>query len=194
VPSSAGSAERFSLPSREVKTALRRVRWLEQQHDVAALASELEDPFFIGGGEMSRAAAARALGRMGDSTAGSQLVAVLDDPSDSLRHAAVRALIDIGYRDSAERLVPRLDDSYRPVRLAAARGLGLFRYSEAREALRRALESDDPWLRLNAAEALAAIGESDLRPVVADALVRERWRFLGGRRRRWRRLLSGLQD
>lgn len=175
--------------------ALRRIYALERKRDVGLLIRALDNPIEKGPNATVRAAAAAALGRLGDPRAGEHLVPLVADRSEEVRYAAVRALGLIGYEGATERLGAALDDPSIDVRRAAAAALGRLRPGSAQRSLCAAIRSDDAWVRLYAAEALAASGDDDIQALVAEAAARERFSlreplYSIGRRKRWRRLLT----
>ncbi|MDE2489489.1 MAG: HEAT repeat domain-containing protein, partial [Elusimicrobia bacterium] len=108
-----------------------------------------------------RAAAALALGRIGDEIAVPSLAAALKDPAPEVRYAAALSLGRIPVEGVATRLerVLRLDPDWRP-RYAALIGLGRSRKSFVEPDLARALATDPAWqVRQQAARSLADLGD-----------------------------------
>lgn len=125
-----------------------------------------------------RAAAISALGRIGDTSAGSVILRHLDDPDEEIRRAAAEALGNLQDSFSLSPLVNRFSDPSRKVRMAAARAAGRFG-TPALLLLLDASESPDPDVRSAALEGLGALrGRPVLHPLIksltdSDAGVRE---------------------
>jgi HEAT repeat protein len=166
---------------------LKRVYALEKERDVQALGRMLDNPVELSPSRTVRAAAAAALGRIGDPVAGEKLLEAVGDPSREVRYAAVRSLGLVKYQAAGPKLVEALDDDSLNVRRAAIVSLGLVGFDDAIPQLDRALESQDPWTRLYAAEALAGIGDPSLPEKLPLAAGREK-RLALARRKRWRNL------
>lgn len=106
-----------------------------------------------------RAAAARALGSIGDSAAAGPLAAALADKNAAVRLAAAQALGTIGDARAVEPLILARGDTDREVRLAAAAALAQIG-SAAVDPLAAALKGlRMPDRRADAARALGAIGD-----------------------------------
>jgi HEAT repeat protein len=179
----------------EYRDALRRVYALEREGNVEWLIHALDSPVERGPDTTVRAAAAAALGRIGDLRATEPLVSLLDDPSEEVRYAAVRSLTKIGAAVPTAALLPLTRDESLNVRRAALLALGSLDDDESLPVLRETMTSDDPWLRLYAAEALAGGDDEEYPRRVAEAASRERFNlrepfYSLGRRKRWKRLLS----
>lgn len=151
--------------------ALRRIHGFEDRRSPGgeALAGFLKDR-----DAETRAAAARALGRIGSESALPALLAALEDGDSDVRREAVFALGligDAGARDG----VRRIAGSNAPVLLRgeAIRTLGRLKGEGAAEAVIPFLADPVPALRADAAVALAATGDSvaavNLKPLLADA-------------------------
>ena len=127
------------------------------------------------------AAAADALGRLGDVGAVKPLVGALGDDRSEVREAAAEALGRLTARDAVEPLIRAAGDSDWRVRDAAACALGQLGDRAAVEPLRLALGDDSLWVGKHAAEALGLLGDAratdplvaavrdDRRPVVRAA-------------------------
>jgi HEAT repeat protein len=170
---------------------LKRIYALESERDVRALGRMLDNPVELSPDRTVRAAAAAALGRIGDPIAGERLLAAADDPSREVRYAVVRSLGFVKYSAAGPKLVDALDDESLNVRRAAVVSLGLVRFEEAIPELRRAMEAQDPWTRLYAAESLAAIGDRSLAEKLPAAARREK-RLAFSRRKRWQKLAESV--
>jgi FOG: HEAT repeat len=105
-----------------------------------------------------RAAAARSLGRIGDSRAVEPLIAVLGDARKEVRRAAVQALSLIGNPRAVEPLIGVLKDSDPIVRQTAAHAVGKVG-APAFEPLIGALTDSTAGVRQAAARALGTIGD-----------------------------------
>ena len=106
-----------------------------------------------------RAAAARSLGRIGDSRAVEPLIAVLGDARKEARRAAVEALSRIGSPRAVEPLIGALKDSDPIVRQTAAGAVGKVG-APAVEPLIGALADATAGVRQAAARALGTIGDA----------------------------------
>lgn len=166
---------------------LRRIYALEREHDVTGLIHMLDNPIERDPQSTVRAAAAAALGRLGDPTAGDALTAAADDGSEQVRYAVVRAIGFVRAAQAGPTLVEALGDGVLNVRRAAALSLGLIAYHDGIPALRKQLDAEDPWTRLYAAESLALLGDRDLVTVLPALRARDS-RFARGRPKRWREL------
>jgi HEAT repeat protein len=159
----------------DYEQALRRIYALEPERNIGLLIRALDNLIESGPNATVRAAAAAALGRLGDARAGEYLVPLVADRSEEVRYAAVRAL------------------------RAAAAALSRLRQHNAQRSLRAAMQCDDAWVRLYAAEALAAVGDEEIQTFVAEGAARERFSlheplYSIGRRKRWRRLLASTHQ
>ena len=120
-----------------------------------------------------RAAAAEALGALGDPAALPQLAEVLDsDDSPPVRANAAQALGSLGDPAALPQLTEALDsDDSPPVRANAAQALGSLGDPAAIPQLTEALDSDDsPPVRAAAAQALGSLGDPAALPQLAEAL------------------------
>lgn len=127
---------------------------LEASGDVAGLIKALGYEKDAG----VRAAAARSLGRIGDSRAVEPLIAVLGDARRDVRQAAVEALSLIGNPRAIEPIIGLLKDSDPIVRQTAAGALGRVG-APAVEPLCGALTDSTAGVRRAAARALGTIGD-----------------------------------
>jgi HEAT repeat protein len=128
-------------------------------------------------GQSVRAAAARALRRIGDAAAVPGLLAALGDANADVRRAAA-ALGEIGYAAAVPGLLAALDDAEARVREAAAAALREIGYAAAVPGLLAALGDADWRVRRAAAAALGQIGAPAVPGLLAalrdaDADVRE---------------------
>jgi len=165
--------------------ALRVIHGLEDRRDPGAgkLAGYLRDK-----SPDTRAAAALALGRIGDEAAVPSLLPVLEDSDAAVRRAALFALGVIGSADARD-AVRRVAGSNAAAeeRAEAVRALGRLRGEGAAEALLPFLADTDPGVRADAAVALASTGDSvaaiDLGPLLGDPdpRVRARAAWAAGR-------------
>lgn len=140
-----------------------RPRGVEGVPFLAALLLRLDEPV-----EM-RAAAALAMGRIGDGVAVPALSEALKDPNPQVRYASALSLGRLPVDGVATRLerVLRLDPDWRP-RYAAAIALGRLRKAFSAAALSQALAEDKDWrVRQQAARSLQDIGT----PLAAEALL-----------------------
>lgn len=118
----------------------------------------------------ARAAAARALGLIGDRGAAAGLTTALADPDASVRWAAVDAWAQIRGQAGAAPVVARLTDGDAGVRARAAAVVGTLHEATGRAALETAVTSDaDPEVRRNAAWALGELGDAASRPALTAA-------------------------
>ena len=108
-------------------------------------------------GQSVRAAAARALRRIGDAAAVPGLLAALGDANADVRRAAA-ALGEIGYAAAVPWLLAALDDAEARVREAAAKALGQIGDAAAVPGLLAALGDAEANVREAAAAALGQIG------------------------------------
>jgi len=108
--------------------------------------------------EMTKAKAARAMGRSRVSMAVDTLVAALDDISPKVRRAAAKGLGDTTRIEAVDPLIDELDDLDSDVRTEAAESLGKLKYHEAIDVLIQALGDKDDRVRNSAAMSLAEIG------------------------------------
>lgn len=119
-----------------------------------------------------RAAAALALGRIGDGIAVSALAEALKDPSPDVRYAAALSLGRLPADGVATRLerTLRSDPAWQP-RYAAAIALGRTRKPFAADPLADALASDPAWqVRQQAARSLQDLGTAHAAQALASAL------------------------
>ncbi|MGQ0721211.1 MAG: HEAT repeat domain-containing protein, partial [Candidatus Eiseniibacteriota bacterium] len=146
--------------------------------------SGFEDRRSLGGGRLvellghedpeTRAAAARALGRIAAAEGTAPLLDRLADSDASVRREVIFALGLIGSPDSRDALHRVAASNAEPEeRIEAVLALGRLRGEGAAEVLLPFLTDPLPGLRAEAAVALAATGDSvagaDLRPLLADA-------------------------
>ncbi len=144
---------------------------------------ELEDRRSLGDGRLAtllkdrdagiRAAAARAMGRIGYAEGVPALLAALEDGDGEVRREAAFALGllgDAAARDGVRRIAG--SNAPVPLRAEAIRTLGRLRGEGAAEAVLPFLADPEPALRAEAAVALAATADSvaavNLRPLLAD--------------------------
>jgi HEAT repeat protein len=100
------------------------------------------------------------------------LVAVLDDPDETVRVTAIRALGQIGDRQAVAALVKRADDPLASVRLALCQALGQLRDPGGIPTLTHLLHDPDETIRLGAARALGKIeGGAGGRTLLSAALL-----------------------
>jgi HEAT repeat protein len=119
----------------------------------------------------ARADAAHRLGQARAVDAVGSLVAVLDDPDETVRVTAIRALGQIGDRRALPALVGRADDPLASVRLALCQALGQLADPAAVPTLARLLHDPDETIRLGAARALGKVeGGEGTRTLLAAAL------------------------
>ena len=104
-----------------------------------------------------RADAASRLGQARAPEAVGSLVAVLDDPDETVRVTAIRALGQIGDRRAVPALVQRVEDPLASVRLALCQALGQLRDPAGIPTLTALLHDPDETIRLGAARALGKI-------------------------------------
>lgn len=115
-----------------------------------------------------RKAAAKALGKIGDTRAVDALIAALDDKD--VCEVAVNSLIEIG-EVGVTKLIAQLNNENQDVRTAVARILGTIGDPHAVDALADMLLNDKKWfVRLNAAEALGRIGDTRAEDALIAAL------------------------
>jgi len=118
----------------------------------------------------ARAAAARALGLIGDRGAAAGLTTALADPDASVRWAAVDAWAQIRGQAGAAPVVARLADGDAGVRARAAAVVGTLHEATGRAALETAVTGDaDPEVRRNAAWALGELGDGASRAALTAA-------------------------
>jgi HEAT repeat protein len=114
------------------------------------------------------AAAAHALGQIGDPRTVEPLIGALKDPNDVLRRHAADALGQIGDPRAVEPLIIFLQDNDKYVRCAAAWALGQIGDPRAVEPLIGALKDPNDVLRDASAEALGKIGDARaVEPLIA---------------------------
>jgi HEAT repeat protein len=106
-----------------------------------------------------------ALGEIGDRSSFDAMVALLDDPEDTVARAAASAFEKLRDPRAGAPLIGVLGDTGRTtfVRSYAAMALGALGGPEAVEPLLTALESSDALLRRAAGRALARIGDQRVR-------------------------------
>lgn len=162
----------------ERKAAAKELRAIKSSRDVDFLVAELKY-HYPGDSQGKRAAAAGALGQLGDARAVEPLIAALEsrtdktwlreemgiyDGKESLLKAAAKALGQLGDSRAVEPLIDTLENRSPPffwgARPAAARALGQLGDARAVEALKAALENDDDDLRQAAAWALRKIEDA----------------------------------
>jgi HEAT repeat protein len=167
-----GQALMMGLRDRSVSVRMAAVQVSAYPKNVAAVPPlagvmlRLDQPTSL------RAAAALALGRIGDRVAVPSLAEALKDPSPDVRYAAALSL----GRLPADGVVTRLertlrsDPAWQP-RYAAAIALGRTRKAFAAGALADALDSDPSWqVRQQAARSLQDIGTAHAAEALASAL------------------------
>ncbi len=121
--------------------------------------------------ERVRAAAARAIGLLGERADPSLLARALDDPHEIVRVAAVQALGGVGTPGAIRQLAIALTEGEDSLRIEAARGLALAG-EEGWEVLREAVEAEDFLTRRAAAFGLAEVKAPWARPLL-ERLIRE---------------------
>jgi HEAT repeat protein len=170
VPTSVALQSGLRSPSSAVRLAA--VRAAAFPRDVAAVPHlsgvmlRLDQPTQL------RAAAALALGRIGDRIAVGALAEALKDPAPEVRFAAALSLGRLPADGVATRLerTLRSDPAWQP-RYAAAIALGRTRKAFAAGALAEALASDPAWqVRQQAARSLLDIGTAHAAEALASAL------------------------
>jgi HEAT repeat protein len=87
-----------------------------------------------------RTASAYAIGILGGSSVGTDLVAALQDPESEVRAAAATALGKVGTEEEGRALIPLLDDNSMTVRNRALQAIGVLRVREAGPRLRELYE------------------------------------------------------
>ena len=117
-----------------------------------------------------RQAAASALGRLGDASAATALIAALRDASPPARFAAVRALGALRAGAAVPALSALLGDPDPSMRRTAALELGQIGDPAAKEALKGSLADSDEGARLEAAGALARMGDVSGQAAALDGL------------------------
>ncbi len=106
---------------------------------------------------VTRRAAVRGLGNLGDARALHPLCVSLTDPDPDVSEAAITALGALGDPGALEPLLARVGCAYNPTRRAVVRALGRVGDPRAVEALLVRLEDEDLEIRAGAAEALGRI-------------------------------------
>lgn len=172
--------------------ALSRVHVLEQTRDVRGLILMLDNPIEESPESTVRAAAARALARIGDGRAAPGLVGLLNDASARVRFTAAYALGHAGDAASCIPLLGAVDDEDQLVRDAAIISLGTLGCADAVPRLLTALDAEAPWTRLHAAEALLRLGGPLSERDIGKAVKRESV-LAPVRRWRWRKLRRNLR-
>lgn len=118
----------------------------------------------------ARAAAARALGTIGNPRGATALAAAMNDSAAEVRLAAVTAWSKLRNQTSAAALVPLVADADATVRATAAAVIGGKRDAAGRAALEAAVVGDaSDSVRRNAAWALGQIGDPASRPALTAA-------------------------
>ncbi len=134
--------------------------WSHNPQAVGPLIDILQDEHESG---CLRAAAATALGWIGDQRALSSLAAQMDNPETEIRWSAVKAIGDIGGKEAlcAKALVLMLGDKKEDarVRAAAAYALGRMGCRDAVDVLLSVLNDSEGRLRLDTLAALGQIGD-----------------------------------
>ena len=129
-----------------------------------------------------RARAARALGRLQDSTTVIALLPLVADSSLEVRREAVFALGQIGHRSALPALVTLASRAGDPLRMLAVEALGKVGGQASTPAVANALGAADPGVRVAAAAALWRLADSTAVDVliahVDDADRQVRWRVL----------------
>lgn len=167
-------ADALKLGLRDVSIAARlaAVSAAAFPHDVAAVPSLAGVMLRLDQPSRLRAAAALALGRIGDRVAVPALVEALKDPLPDVRFAAALSL----GRLPADGVVTRLERTLRSdpawgPRYAAAIALGRARKAFGAGALAEALSSDPAWqVRQQAARSLADLGTAHAAQALTTAL------------------------
>jgi HEAT repeat protein len=119
-----------------------------------------------------RCAAARALGKIGDTQAINPLVVALRDSYGNVRAAAAEALERLGDAQTVEPLVQALTDEFSNVRVHAAEALGRIRDTRAVEPLAVVLRKDeDSRVRSQAARGLGQMGDARALGSLVAALI-----------------------
>ena len=109
----------------------------------------------------SRAQAAVALGKLGNSAAVEPLIAVLQDQSSAVRGAAANSLGKFSDTHAVEPLIALLQDPDAKVRALAARALGRLGDSRALAPLQKLAQDADETVRDKAREAVNKLGPSN---------------------------------
>jgi HEAT repeat protein len=120
-----------------------------------------------------RADAASRLGQARATEAVGSLVAVLDDPDETVRVTAIRALGQIGDRRAIPALVRRADDPLGSVRLALCQALGQLGDPAGIPTLAALLHDPDETIRLGAARALGKIDQGKGNRTLTTAALRD---------------------
>jgi HEAT repeat protein len=113
-----------------------------------------------------QAAAAEALGWIGDSRAIAPLFLFLEDANDQLREVAVEALGRIGDERAVEPVIQALGDPAEWVRRAAAEALGQLGDRRAIEPLSKALHDEDTMVQDAAFDALKKLSTDSYKAVL----------------------------
>lgn len=132
---------------------------MKKQRDLPGLLDALlyHDAGDPGRGEAVRAAAAQALGALGDKRAVEALVAALDEPSCKIKRAVASALGDLGDPRAFDALCSAFRCQDFLVRIDAARALGRLGDARAAPLLASALQDEHPYVRDAAELALQQI-------------------------------------
>ena len=118
----------------------------------------------------ARAAAATALGRIGDPSVDSALAQAMSASDPTVKVAAIKAWVRVRYQTGAAPIVTLVGDADAGVREQAAAALGEEREASGRTNLEAALATDtDAVVRRNAAWALGRIGDAASRPALTAA-------------------------
>lgn len=115
-----------------------------------------------------RAAAANALGQMGDKSVAKHLIGLLKDSSLDVRITAIRALWITDKTAAVKATIPLLKDSDLTVRREAIRRLGDARDKRASKSLQQLAGSEQPYIREAVAIALAKVdSKAGFKPYIA---------------------------
>ena len=120
-----------------------------------------------------RELALRTLARLGDKTAASMIVPLLEDPSNEVRGAAAWALGNLPATTEAGRIIPLLGDPESRIRQSAARACGKLNTKAAIPNLVRMLHDVDPDVCHAAAEALGRMNTPEVLPHLERFLCRQ---------------------
>ena len=150
----------------------RELRQIRRWEDLRTTADDSLSSYLSHGSTAVRAAAARALGRVGDPSAVDRLLRTLaDDGAALVRAEAAFALGLVGHRDAVEGLAARLDRETDLQTLGeVVLALGRIGQVGSASLLHRMLESPYVPVRENAAEALALLADSNSVAVLMQAL------------------------
>jgi HEAT repeat protein len=157
----AGSDSTMAEHGANFLSVFRNVKYIPQLS--AALASSS-----LNG--QARAAAATALGRIGDPSVNSALASAMGSSDPAVKVAAIQAWMRVRYQTGAAPVAALVGDADAGVREQAAAALGEEREASGRTNLEAALATDnDAVVRRNAAWALGRIGNAASRPALEAA-------------------------